>query len=333
MNTRIFYLKPEAPFHLQTGGGDHETVDLYPRSDTLSAAISYWWFRQYDELPGFPDSIPFRLSSLFPSVNVNGTIQRLYPKPAGLSINPDKHHHKVFKKIRWLDEELFELWQSGESLDAFWPADSEDNRLKRGGSVLVKDSKADMGIGPLLITDARTRVVLDRVNSASTPFHFVRVFHARDVRLWFYADLVEEHETTFTALLRLLGDEGIGADRTIGMGRFIVENAENSTPPQGGGKLFNLGIYNPLEIETDDIDWGKSAYNLEKRSGWVSGKSLRRRPVPCIGENAVLKSDSELKGNVPCVVDKDDDNIPESNKPDYSVYRDCRGYFIPTQIQ
>lgn len=331
MKTRIFYLKPEAPFHLQTGGGDHETVDLYPRSDTLSAAISYWWFRQYNTLPGFPESIPFRVSSLFPAVNFKDTVKRLYPKPSGLSINPDKHHHKVFKKIRWFDEELIELWQSGESLDEFWPADSNDRRLRRGGSVLVKNPNTDIGNGPLLKTDARTRVVLDRVNSASTPFHFVRVFHAEDVRLWFYVDLVDEHDMKFTALLRLLGDEGLGADRTIGMGRFSVDKEETAVQLQGSGKMYNLGIYNPKEIETDMIEWEDSTYNLEKRGGWISGKSLRRRPVPCIGESAVLKVDSELEGNVPCVVDKDDENIPESNKPNYSVYRDCRGYFMPTQ--
>jgi len=333
MKAHIFYLKPNAPFHLQTGGGDHETVDLYPRSDTLSAAVSFMWFRQYNELPGFPDSIPFRLSSVFPAVDVNGSVKRLYPKPAGLRIDPDKHHHKVFNKIQWLDEDLFELWRTGRNLDEYWPKNSEDEHLKRGSTVLVKDQDTEIGVGPLLKTDARTRVVLDRVNSASTPFHFVRVFHAKDVRLWFYADLEDENETTFVTMLRLLGDEGIGADRTIGMGRFSVLKEQPTTLPKGSGKYYNLAIYNPREDETETVRWQQSAYNLETRSGWVSGHSLRRRPVPCISENAVLQSDGRPQGNVPCVVNKDDENIPPDKRPGFSVYRDCRGYFIPTQIQ
>jgi CRISPR-associated protein Csm4 len=333
METSIFYLKPEAPFHLQTGGGDHETVDLYPRADTLSAAISYWWFRQYGELPGFPEKIPFRVSSLFPSVDVNGTIEILYPKPAGLKIDPDKHHHKVFKKIQWLDAELFEFWKSGGKLDNYWPADSGEQRLKRNGTVLVKDGTKDFGSGALLMTYARTRVVLDRVNSASTPFHFVRVFHANDVRLWFYADLKPAQKEKFTAILRLLGDEGIGADRTIGMGRFSVTAEKKWSLTAGSGKWLNLGIFNPAPGTANQIDWEQSAYNLETRSGWVSGHTLRRKPVPCISENAILQSSKQPQGNVPCVVDKDDKNIPPENRPDFSVYRDCRGYFIPTKIQ
>ena len=332
METTIFYLKPEAPFHLQTGGGDHETVDLYPRSDTLSAAICYWWFRQYGDLKGFPVQLPFQVSSLFPAVNVNGNIQRLYPKPAGLRIDPDKHHHKVFKKIQWLDAELFEHWRTGGKLDDYWPTDSGDQRLKRNETVLVKDEQKDLGKGALLKTDARTRVVLDRVNSASTPFHFVRVFHAEDVHLWFYADLDPSQKEKFTAMLRLLGDEGIGADRTIGMGRFSVASEKNKALPAGNGKWLNLGIFNPVPGKAEHINWDQSSYKLETRSGWVSGYTLRRKPVPCIGENAVLHSKEKPKGNVPCVVDKDDEKIPSEKRPGFSVYRDCRGYFIPTQI-
>src|SRR5690625_5332568 len=138
----------------------------------------------------------------------------------GLKIDRNKHDHKVFKKIQWLDSELFELWRSGGTLDDYWPENSSDTRLKRNGTVLVKNPEKYVGKGNLLKTDSRTRVVLDRVNSESTPFHVVRVFYEDDLHLWFYTDLNPSLKKQFKAMLRMLGDEGIGADRTVGMGQF-----------------------------------------------------------------------------------------------------------------
>lgn len=331
MQTKLIFLRPCSPFHLQTGGGDHESVDLYPRSDTLSAAITYWWFRQYGKVPGFPEQMPFRVSSLFPAITKRSKILRLLPKPAGISIDPERHPHKVYKRVRWFDEALFEQWLAGADMTHFLPEASDDPRLKRDGEILVADPVSDSGTGPLLKTDARTRVTLDRLTNESTPFHFVRVFHSLDILLWFYVDLEPEKEERFMGLLRILGDEGLGADRTVGMGQFTIEHVQPvkaKTPPKRNSYQYNLGIFNPLPEEAENINWLNSTYQLKTRTGWVSGKTLRRKPVPCIIENAVLFSETALKGNMPCVVDKDDELIPEEKRPDYSVYRDCRGYFI-----
>lgn len=330
MVTKIYYLRPTAPFHLQTGGEDHETSELYPRSDTLSAAITYLWFRQNNKMSGFPEKIQFRLSSVFPAVQISGSYNKLFPKPAGLSIDGTKHNHKVFKKIRWFDEELFERWKQGEDISKYIPKTSKDTRLKRNGTVLVFNPEVDLGTGPLLKNDARTRVVLDRVNQTSTPFHFVSVYHAPDTLFWFYADIEEEVAGYFETMLRLLGDEGLGADRTIGMGSFELEAIESSSAGSSrGNKFFNLGIFNPLPEEANAIEWQHSDYQLETRRGWVSGLPLRRRPVPCISENAVIRANEKPAGNVVCVVEKESTLIPDHARPDYSIYRDCRGYFIP----
>ncbi len=331
MNYKIIYLEPTSPFHFQTGGGDHESVDLYPRSDTLSAAVTYWWFRQYERVPGFPAKLPFHISSLFPAIRTKTGIKKLYPKPIGIDIDPDKHNHKVFKKISWIDQDLFDLWRDGGNIIDFIPQNSGDKHLKRAGTVWVKDPDQDLGSGQLYSLDTRTRVVLDRSNSASTPFHFVSIIYASDLLFWFFADIDKKQEIPFMAMLRLLGDEGLGADRTVGMGHFNVLNEINDIAfaNQHIHKWFNVGIYNPSPEEIAGIQWEQSAYNLENRRGWVSGKSLRRRPVPCITENAVLWSAEPLNGSIPCLLDKNDPNIPEDSKPDYSVYRDCRGFFIP----
>lgn len=330
MNSKTYILNPLAPFHLQTGGGDHESSDKYPRSDTLSSALLYWWFRQYGDVPGFPDQLPFRLSSAFPAIKTESGIKRLYPKPSGIQIDQDQVAHKVFKNVEWFDEDLFQIWQQGNDLSEYLPVDSNDPHLKRAGKVLTKDPESDLGIGKLAEIDTRTRVVLDRLNSSSTPFHFVRIIHNSDIRLWFMADIDQNHGKQFNAMVRLLGDEGLGADRTVGMGRYFLEDiqdADTSGKSDVSG-YFNLGIFNPSDHEIEQIDWKQSFYELKNRGGWVSGKSIRRKPVPCIGENSILNIQQPLQGNVLCVVDKDDPNLSEM-KMEYSVYRDCRGYFLP----
>ncbi|HYX07731.1 MAG TPA: hypothetical protein VE912_13465, partial [Bacteroidales bacterium] len=110
---KAIYLRPLSPFHLQTGSLDHESVESFPKADTLSAAITFLWFREYRELSGFPDAIPFRISSMMPAVLINSDYIRCYPKPIGLSIDPDKIDHKVFKNIQYVTEPVFEKWRSG----------------------------------------------------------------------------------------------------------------------------------------------------------------------------------------------------------------------------
>lgn len=329
MKTLVVYLKPTAPFHLQTGGEDHESIEPYPQADTLSSAISYWWFRQFNEIPGFPESLPYRFSSLFPAVMQDDDYQKLYPKPADLTIEPEKHNHKVFKKIKWVDETLFEKWRAGDNLPEHIPEDAESSSIQRGGSVWISRKAEPIGKNPLVTVNARTRVTLDRVNSASTPFHFVNAHYANDVRLWCYLDVDPEHEKTVLALLRLLGDEGLGADRTVGMGSFKVETVKEAHPKsEKDNRWVNLGIYNPAENEVEEINWMESIYDLSERGGWVSGKSVRRSPLTCISGNAILKTSKKPIGRIPCVIDKDDDNLPDEVELDYSVYRDCRGYFV-----
>jgi CRISPR-associated protein Csm4 len=151
------------------------------------------------------------------------------------------------------------------------------------------------------------------------------------VRFGLHFDVEEAHKETFFALLRLLGDEGIGADRTIGMGTFdVIDEIQNVSFKEISNPThwFNLGIFNP-GLESQKISWEESFYSLGQRSGWVSGTSLRRGAVPVIEESSVLKSDSSPVGSVPMVLDHESKLIPEDKRISYSVYRDCRGFFIP----
>lgn len=337
---KCYYLKPKSPFHLQAGSLDHESVDEFPRSDTLSSALSSLWFREYGEVPGFPDEMPFLISSAFPVLKLDGVKKHFYPKPIGIGIDPNEVEHKLVKKVRYFDQTLFSRWANGDWKDAYWPGNSDDPRLDGSKTLLAAEVVSDnMWNKPVLKKHVYTRVVLDRVTSASTPFHFVSVRYNEHVRLGILADVDPAYEVHFRAMLRLLGDEGIGADRTVGMGQFDVEAIEDiklPVPENDTGRWYNLGVFNPSDKTADDeISWEDSAYGLQNRYGWVSGTSLRRRPLAVLTEASVLECESSPKGTVRLVLDPETDPLPEEQKEiiNHKIYRDARGFLLPVSPQ
>ena len=94
------------------------------------------------------------------------------------------------------------------------------------------------------------------------------------------------------AALRLLGDEGLGADRSAGYGRFVVEAAEGFDVRLGRGMRLNLSLLHPSEAEIREGLLDRPAtYDLVTRGGWVTtpgARSLRKQAVRMVAEGAVL---------------------------------------------
>jgi CRISPR-associated protein Csm4 len=79
------------------------------------------------------------------------------------------------------------------------------------------------------------RVTLDRISSASEIWHFGETCLAKGAGLWFGVDLSlpREHEIIrrLEASLRLLGDHGLGGERSAGLGLFEIGQVEQVTLP------------------------------------------------------------------------------------------------------
>lgn len=98
------------------------------------------------------------------------------------------------------------------------------------------------------------------------------------------------YKKPFTQVLRLLGDEGLGLDRTSGKGLFEIENASDGTlpGPPAAQRFLTLSLYAP---EAEEIDHGllqHSGYELVQRSGYVSGLSYRRQSLTMFAEGSVF---------------------------------------------
>lgn len=344
---KVYTLKPLSPFHLQTGGLDHEKVDQFPRSDTLSAALMHLWARQNGSIPGLPAEPPFQVSSMYPCLlpeHKSGMAVKLFPKPKSIDYdsvgkgNAD-FNHKDFKGIQWMSEGLF--LNSLKDAALLQKSFAKENIAFSGKVWLDADT---IGVAKdyesaLYKEHDRTRVVLDRETNAATPFHFITVEFQKAVGLFFIASVKSEYEKEFLFVLNLLGDEGLGADRTVGMGRFEVVAMADWKPGINSNKAsrwLNLGMFNPTEETRQTINWSDSSYDLVNRGGWVSKSPLRRQSVRMIPDGAVFKSDSKPKGRLVNVLDPLSPALTENQRKflelfglDHPVYRDGRAFFIP----
>lgn len=340
---KTFFLKPTAPFHLQTGGLDHESTLPLPKSDMVSAALAHVVYRDFG-LADFDANRPFyRTSSFMPAISLgNNEYVKLYPKPAFIGRLPDGFSHKDLKKISWFDEDSLRAWADG---------NDQISVIKQGvpvfgGAVLLSKenyaklkSAIDDLEAPLWKTSSTTRVVLDRVTNASLPFHFVNCHYAPFLQFWMNADVSNDKWDVFTAAIRLLGDEGLGADRSVGMGSFEIAGSFDvfEADRAKGKRWMNIGVFNPAVDSGKEIRWEESTFNIERRQGWVSKFPLRRQTVKVVAEGSVLVSIKEPKGRILKVLDPENEQYPSKIKEylndvaglEHPIYRDCRGFFVP----
>ena len=95
----------------------------------------------------------------------------------------------------------------------------------------------------------------------------------------------------------LLGDEGLGGDRTYGMGLFKPEFSEFSDFPKwlvldGKADLWiTMSLYRPNEeeLEIEGFQPGGSWYRLVEKGGWIYSIGLRKPRVTYFEEGSVFK--------------------------------------------
>jgi len=106
----------------------------------------------------------------------------------------------------------------------------------------------------------------------------------------------------FEASLSLLGDQGIGADRSAGKGFFSPKKSVITiSTPKNPDHFLTLSLVHPSQ---DEFNLAKR-YQIVERRGWVTsphgGRSLRQKSVRMLLEGSVFKG--EVQGDVPKVLD------------------------------
>lgn len=311
-----YRLRFKAPFHVDSRGNDsYEHAETFIRSDTLSAAVlSAWALLDPGGIAERARTPPFRLSSAFPFV---GDISFL-PRPVdSLAVSLDTaklRDNKKLKKIQWLSVELWKAVAGGFKLD-----DAEAINILGTLATLKTETLTDERVW---VVEERPRLAMDRATNSHAEellFHFSRVWLNPAAGLYFLATFDDDQaQAYFEAGLRLLGDEGIGADRTNGNGWFAFERLDNpGLKPAAGERAMALSLVNPDPSDCTQGWLDEAAYKVASRGGWIAGTGLRKQRLRMFAEGSVFRA--PLQGRT---VEVSPEHAP------HPVYRDGRGFFV-----
>lgn len=305
-----YHLNFRSPLHLGRRGVGLEETEISISADTLFSAICQTWRTFYgaghltDFLTQYETGEPFLLTSVFPFA---GDI-RFFPKPLiDLKVNADDNRKKL-KKIRYLSEKRFRQIVNGNPDDLIKEKDLINNE-----QLWIHDE--DRGRCPRTIwkTDKRPRVTLDRQSSASEIWHLGGVNFNKGCGLWFDAKFeTEETQRQIETILRILGDTGIGGERSAGYGLFNLHSKPAESQPESEANRFvTLSPTCPRDAEQlDALIQGDVGYTLEERSGWIGsaeGSGLRRQQIWMFAEGSVLSGSGSQVGRL---VDLKPDSCP-----------------------
>lgn len=310
MQTQVFYLEARSPFHLGERGVGLEGTSVVARADTVFSALCVTYREWYgvealenDFLEAFRESPPFLLSSAFPYVMLSDGPLRLFPRPLGAPPGLEEDNFatlKKIKKIAFVSEVIFNRWVTGDPLPV------ENIVLLHEGRVGVTQEESDAlheALDPddenriwLWRIDEVPRVTVDRVSSASAVYRAGRVRYALGGGVWVgfrwhgdgWSEIIE-------GLLHILGDAGLGGERSAGHGQFSLMGSGSMDLPDAAERFVTLSPYWPQPDEVTPALGEGSSYSLLLRRGWMGspdGRALRRKAVMMLGEGSVLNMPS-----------------------------------------
>jgi len=327
----LIKLKPKAPFHLgERGVGIEETSEIV-HSDTLFGALCWCWTLLTGEEPGgflrpfCEGRPPFVFSSAFPFWG-----EMLFvPRPLGpLPVEGDEEFKQDVQRVAFLSLRAVEE-MSRRTIP------QQELKLLAGKRLLVLLREAQQldntDRAPWTVIQV-PRVALDRVTSASEIFHAGRLVFAENSGLYLLVRILDPGSLAsqkLKALFRLMGDEGLGGERSCGYGFFEPEFHELELNVPVTSQQLVLSLYNPKDPEElEGLDLARSAYRLVRRRGWVfsvRARNLQTQSVNFFVEGSVLRlskpKDSGIYGRLVRV-------LPAGEDVPHPVYRNGLGFFI-----
>lgn len=316
-------LRFSTPLHLSRGREQFDESAKVLHSDTLAAAL-FIAARQLgapeNEALAMLDGI--RLSSAFPF----WAEEYFFPKPMirlpfGWKDLPEEKQGKPFKKIRFLGKSWFEKMLHG-----------EQDIIDANKHLAQKEYLSDHSVATVYKADVTQRVTIQPdYSDDAKPFYTERLYFGEKAGLYVLVQWQDENvKELFQRAFRMLGDLGIGTDRSVGNGFFepTFESLQLRVPDRASHQCA-LGLYLPAANELTNEDLDDSAWNLTKRGGYLAGApdldhiTLRKRSVFMFEEGSVFPR-KPLTG-------KREDLRPDWQGLEYKVWRDGRPVFVPIQ--
>lgn len=319
-----YRLRFPAGLHVAAEGFGEESASVTVASDTLLSAVCAAAAKLYGPAGAVPllDDGAVQLSSAFPFIRDEDFLPRpltFFPEV------PEEQYAllKRLKKVRFLSRSLFEAVLHGRV------PEPEVDKLRNG--LWYEDPPPEK---PAHRVHLRPRVALDRVTGASQLYHVAEVYFHPEGGLFFLTRFRDDTvRRRFETALRLLADEGLGADCTLGKGLFEVDIDQVTLHlPEATDTYLFLSLYNPAPDERDRLRPGASAYALVTRRGWVSapgGMTLRRRSTRFFAEGSVLAFEGPADPHgrlVPVLTREDAPELP------YDIVRNGQALALPITL-
>ncbi len=288
MPAYIYKLHFRSTVHFGDADADLESVQERVSSDTLFSALintanMYLGKTAADEIVDrfLTDKPPFIISSLF--VFCKDTYY--LPKPLDDSfLCPEikRVFGKSLKKLQWLDLNDFSKWVK-KSLK-HEELEHTINKTEKYNDSFYKFT--------------RPRVSLDRTTQASSIYHCSYIKFKEKSGLYGFVVFYEKSiSKLFFELLTLLGNTGIGGEKTYGCGTFSVEFEEVSDKfkeilTMKTDTYTLLSLYHPTEQESLNLSDKLIAYDFIRRKGWItSGRNslpFKRKSIGFLKEGSVF---------------------------------------------
>jgi len=282
----------------------------------MSSAFPYMLSRREEEVEDWQPPRPFE----------PGQAVRLFPRPLasppGVPDDPDQR--KTVKRIGWVSETIFRAWLVGDRdlLAQAWVEEAIVDgqkvaypNLVQGRKVWLTGAEREKLAGwrdeetdaiHLWAVGDVPRVTVDRRANTSAVYQAGRVWFQPGGGLWLLAHWREDWRARGETALRVLGDAGIGGERSAGHGLFHLRGPHTLTglpEPRPGGHFLTLSLYYPTREELAQVLQGDQVhYQFQIRRGWMSspdralsdtgealsGSALRRKAVRMFAEGSIL---------------------------------------------
>ncbi len=304
MKTYLYRLQFKAPVHFGITNIGLETTYERLSSDSLTSALVNA-FSVLDKAKMVIKALrepqpPFILSSLFPFGPVQGANGPVYALPCPL-MNPTVEDDEVFralgkdlKRTRYLTAEDFFSWIGSKPLSS-----EELGAILDNSKEVANRWSTETGKG-WWATEMRLRVAVDRESRNSSIWSCNTLHFHEDAGLYGLIRVGDRKwKGQIDEAFRLLGDLGLGGERTYGMGTFEFSGLDpiyNVWPFAQGknpARFILLSRYYPADNERPHLRERLESWDFTESRGYVvSGRmatSLKRQRVRMITEGSVLK--------------------------------------------
>ncbi len=341
------------PAHFGELGIGIEESSERVRSDTLFSA----WISSYARLFGkdpvenllktFPtenqpdNKPPFRISSTFIYLQNDKDTIYYVPRPLTFPINypaddeknkGDLEFFKTYKKLNYLPLEVWQKWYQSERFTKEDRQELIDYTSKKESHGFLND-KETFNYKKAFKIDQLPKIAVDRTTRATNLYHTGFVQFQSDQNksglyfLLYLSTKDQQLEAKLAAALHLLGEEGLGGERSSGAGRFEVEflelplNWEQTVNFSGGTHNTLISLFWDSYINQEFLE--SSSYEIQERGGWVIGSNVRRKMVRMFTEGSVFTQQPQGK-----LVD-----VTPGEFKKHSIYRSGISLSLPIKVQ